>query len=315
MGLWYDYYAPMMGRGSGKKGRNNQTNDRQAILENMYLRVLGELAMNRFEWKGFEGTGVDTRFLEMMLYFHALAVVFRDDSERDADGNIIKVGTGQIFALRGAPSGTKNLVDNPVAFTLTGSNFQGARRTIANCVPIWSNYFRSPDLDIVTIYANKLATIDRTIEINSENARRSKILTYNENSTLTAKNINDMLNRGEATIPVNFNLGDMITALDLGIDPKSIESLSVLRSRIWNECMGLLGINNSNQDKKERLVESEVGANNDQIASSRRVNLNARQEAASKINAMFELDVSVDYYTDMPVETLNPATNEQTGSL
>lgn len=310
---WNNFYAPFMGRG---RLSNNQTNNRQTVLEAMYRRILGELAMNRFEWKGFEDTGVDTRYLEMMLYFHALSVVFKDGNKIDTEGNVIKVGTGQIYALRGNPSGTRNLVDNPTHFTLTGSNFQGRRLSIAECVPIWGNYFRSPDLDIVAIYSHKLAELDRTIEINSKNARRNKVLTYSENTQLTAKNVNDMIDRGEASIPVNFQMGDMVTALDLGVDPKSIESLSVLRSRIWNECMGLLGINNSNQDKKERLVAAEVGANDDQIGSARRINLNARQEAARKINEMFDLNVSVDYYSDMPTETVDPATNaEPTGGV
>lgn len=308
----YDnFYDALMGRG---RGSNNQTNNRQLVLERMHRRVLGELAMNRFEWKGFEETGVDTRFLEMMLYFHALTVVFKDDNEYDKDMNLVKVGTGQIYALRAAASGVRNLVDNPTHFTLTGSNFQGKRLSIARCVPIWANYFRSPDTDIVAVYAQKLAEIDRTIEINAKNARRSKVLTYNENTQLTAKNINDMIDRGEGSIPVNMQLGELVSALDLGVDPKGIEVLSIVRARIWNEAMGLLGINNANHDKKERVQAAEVEANDDQVGSARRVNLNARQEAAEKINKMFGLNVSVDYYTNTPPETVNPITNEQTGS-
>lgn len=293
----------------------NQANNRQFWLESMYRRVLGELCMNRFEWKGFDGTGVDIRYLEMMLYQTALSVVYKDDGIKNARTGALEVpGTGQIYALRAAPSGPKNLTDNPIAFTLSGPNFQGRRVKARDCVPIWGNYFRAPDIDIVEIYAYKLARLDRTIEINSDNARRSKALVYNETQQLTARNINDMFERGEATIPVNLGMGDTITAVDLGVDPKSIEALSILRARIWNECMGLLGINNSNQDKKERLVAAEVSANDDQVGSARRVNLNARQDAAKAITKKFGIPVSVDYYSDQPVETVNPLTNEQTGT-
>lgn len=308
--VWNHLYAPF------RRGRraNNQTNNRQELLEIMYRRVLGELAMNRFEWQGFEDTGVDVRYLEMQLYYHALAVVFKDTTKFSDDGQtVLRAGTDQIYALKASASGTRNLVDNPTAFTLTGTNFTGHTRSISECVPVWANYFRVPDLDIVNIYAWKLANLDRTIEINAENARRSKVLVYNENTKLTAQNINDMITRGEATIPVNFQLGELVTAVDMGINPDSVEKLSILRSRLWNECMGLLGINNSNQDKKERLVSAEVGANDDQVGSARRINLNARQDAAEKINKMFGLNVSVDYYTNSPVETVNPMTNIQEG--
>lgn len=307
-------YGNALPRRRGRKPRN-ETNERQLVLEQLYRRVLGELAMNRFEWKGFDKTGVNTRYLELQLYYKALCVVFKDrNAINPATGEIVKVGTDQIFAIQGAPSGQMNLVGDYTGYTLTGPGFSGTKRTINDCVPVWSNSFRVPDLDIVNIYAWKLSRLDRTIEINSENARRTKVLAYSENTRLTAENINDMLDRGEATIPVNMALGEMVTALDLGIDPKSLESLSILRSRLWNEAMGLLGINNANQDKKERLVSAEVGANDDQVGSARRINLNARQLAARQISEMFGLEISVDYYTNTPPETVDPVTVEETGT-
>jgi hypothetical protein len=280
------YYDPFMN--TGKRLRND-TESRQVMLERMYMRVLGELAMNRFEWKGFPPS-VNLRYLELTLYYNALSVVFKDKN------------TDALFALRGAPSGRRNMVDDPIAFTLTGPNFQGITLSVRKCVPIWANYFRVPDLDIVSTYAYKLSQIDRTIEINLNSARRTKVLAFNENSQLTAENINRQLERGDAAIGIDTSMGslsDMVSALDMGVDPKSIETLSVVRGRLWSEAMGLLGINNANQDKKERLVEAEVGANNDQIENTRQVNLNARQEAADAINRMWGLNVTVDYHTDL----------------
>lgn len=277
----------------GRKTANNPVNNRLYMLERMYTRVLGELAMNRFQWTGFPPS-VDTRYLEMTMYFHALSVVFVDKN------------TDKMFALRGAPSGPRNMVDNPLAFTLTGNQFQGITLSSRNCVPIWANYFRSPDLDIVQIYANFLANVHRTIEINAMSARRNKVLVYDENSRLSAENINRQIDEGQASIAVKSTLGDMIAALDLGVDPKSLEALSILRARIWSEAMGLLGINNANMDKKERLVSDEVDANNDQIENTRRVNLNERQNAAEKINVMFaaylDTPVSVDFHTEIGME-------------
>src|SRR5690606_31619781 len=89
-------------------------------------------------------------------------------------------------------------------------------------------------------------------------------------------------------------------------NPDHIEKLSIVRARLWNECMGLLGINNSNQDKKERLVSDEVKANDDQVSSSRRVNLNARQDAAEHINSVYGLNISVDYYSEIDAQLPAP---------
>lgn len=278
--------------------RNSPAQNEEAILQNMYERVLGELAMNRFKWTGFPES-VDTRFIEMQLHSHGLVIVFKDLSTNT------RPGTDRIFALRGTPSGSPNMMGNPVAFTLSGpgmsQHFQGLQLSAKRCVPIWPNFYRLTDWDIVSTYSRKLAKIDRTIEINMESARRTKILVYDENTRLSAENINRSIDAGEPAIRVKYDLGQMITALDLGVDPKSIETLSVVRSRLWAEAMGLLGINNANQDKKERLVESEVSANDDQVDNMRFVNLNARQQACEQMREMFpdELgSVWVEYRSD-----------------
>jgi len=290
----HDFYGRMRGYQRSSPAQNDE-----AILEGMYERILGELAMNRFKWTGFPES-VDTRFLEMQLHLNGLIVVFKDIGSKN------RTGTNHIFALRGTPSGPRNMLDNPVAFTLSGpgmaQHFQGVQLAINKCVPIWPNYFRRTDWDIISTYARKLAKIDRTIEINLESARRTKVLVYDENTRLSAENINRMIDAGEPAIRVKYDLGQMITALDLGVDPKSIETLSVVRSRLWSEAMGLLGIDNANQDKKERLVESEVDANSDQVENMRRVNLNARQDACKAMQRMFpeELgNVWVDYHTTL----------------
>jgi hypothetical protein len=63
--------------------------------------------------------------------------------------------------------------------------------------------------------------------------------------------------------------------------------------------MGYLGIDNANQDKKERLVADEVDANDSQTSLMRNVNLQARQEACLLINKIYGLDVWVEYNTEV----------------
>jgi len=94
------------------------------------------------------------------------------------------------------------------------------------------------------------------------------------------------------------------------VHPDSLPKLLIARSKMWNDCMTLLGINNSNQDKAERLVAAEVGANDEQIAASRAVSLGARTQAAEQINRMFpDLNVSVRFKLDdetAPPQTAQP---------
>ena len=57
--------------------------------------------------------------------------------------------------------------------------------------------------------------------------------------------------------------------------------------------MNYLGINNANQDKRERLVADEVSANDEQVDVCANVFLKARQECCEKINKRFNLNISV----------------------
>lgn len=280
--------------------RRNSTNNRLALLERLYSRLLGELAMNRFKWTGLP-ENIDVRFLELKLYMNARAVFFHD---RNLDAFLVMGGSG---------NGRVNYQDQPTTWLVVGTGYPSKTLKADQVVPIYANYLRSPDLDIVWIYASKLAEIDLTIEINMKSARRNKILAVPENQRLSAVNLNRQLDEGAASIQVSPALMDqaVIQAYDLGVDPLSIVNLHILRTRLWNECMGLLGIENANQDKKERLVASEVDANQDQTSMMRYVNLNERRRAAEEINKRFgeiagnfvngaePFKVEVEYWTDV----------------
>jgi hypothetical protein len=272
----------------GKGFNNNPANTRTGTIERMYHRILTELATNRFKWDGLPDS-IDVRFLEMKLFYKALAV-FYFDKEYD-----------QYLALDGTGTSYVNMLDNPTAFQVIGNHFVGKTISAKNCVPIWANYVRMPDIDIVQIYSHKLANLDRSVEINSANARQTKVIVSSENQRLTTTNISRQIDEGVNNIAVAGAMQDLafIQALDLGVNPDTIEKLHIVRTRLWNECMGLMGLENSNQDKTERLVSGEADANNDQTSAMRYVNLNARRIAATAINKKYpELNVSVRYYTD-----------------
>lgn len=285
--VWNSVYQPFV------NPRRGPTSETQMIAW-MIERKLLELSMNRFKWEGLPDE-VDIRWMEMSLNFYGLSVFFFDP-EYD-----------KYFAMRAAASGQLNFVGNPTEFHVYGNQFYQKTLGIDKCVPIWANYMRMPDWDIIRIYSQRLAEMDRTIEINSKAARRSKILTVSENSRLTVTNLNNMIDDGVGVIPVDSSLdpSSIIQSFDLGVNPDAIINMHMLRTREWGEAMTMLGINVSNQDKKERLTAAETSGNDDVIATIRATNLQARERACDEINKMYpNLNVSVSYTTDaMDVET------------
>jgi hypothetical protein len=288
-----NFYNPHLN--AGRKMRN-PVKDQQAYTEMMLRRIISEMCMNRFEWKGLPDS-INPRFLELEIFYRGMCVYYHDKL------------TGMDVVAQGSGVGAMNAFDEPTSFTVIGSDRQPLTLSVKKAVPIYANYLRTPETDVVELYAMKIAKFDRTIEITGDNMRQPKIIKAKESQRLTMSNINRMHEEGQGVIYTTDNLNlDDIDVLDLGVPSGYLSDLQTARTRLWNECMGLLGINHANQDKKERLVSSEVGANDEQVDAMKNVALNSRQRAAKLINDMFGLNVSVDYITEPPPEA-DPATD------
>lgn len=270
---------------SEKAFSRNKSRERLLLIERMYQRILIELCVNRFNWTGLPTT-VDVRYLEMTLFSKALCVFYWDKE------------FNRYLTLNASGVGKVNMYDNPTKFTVIGNTMVNKELSPSECVPIWANYTRSPDLDIVLVYANRLAEIDRTIEINTKQLRRNKLVFASQNTRLSMANIDRQIDEGQEKLYVTkgtFEKGD-IDSIDIGVDAHSIETLIMARERTWANAMTMLGINNFNTEKKERLVSAEVDGGDEQIDQMKNIALNARQQACKRIKEMYpNLDVWVEY--------------------
>lgn len=281
--------------------KNNPAGNALSLNERMYIRILTELSANRFKWIGLPDS-IDERFLELTLFHQALAVFYWDP---DYD---------RYLALRASGSGHVNMYDNPTTFTVVGNQSISktlhagsyvAEETVGGekisvtlppeCVPIWGNYLRIPDRDIVYVFAKRLAQIDRTIDINLQAMRYTTVITAPENQRLSWINIFRQWQEGQPVIlgVEGLQLDDMVKVWPVAPDKDVPLNLQISKSRIWNECMTLLGINNANQDKKERVVTGEVESNNDQVVSNRGIALNSRKIACDQIQRRWDLSLDV----------------------
>ena len=291
--------------------RFNAATNRMQLIESMYYRIITELACNRFKWSGFPDKDttpisgdIRPRYIELSLFRYALVVFFHHKK------------WDKFLALRAANPGPLDMYFDPTAFHVYG-NGNGAKTsdgTPANgidgltvsakeAVPIWGNYLRVPELDMVGIYANRMATIDRTIEINAMNLRHPTILATDAETKGSLMEIYKQIQDGQPVISVRTDfqktMSDKITALNLGIDKELISNLLIDKRKMWNECLTFLGINNANQDKRERLVAAEVSSNDSEVLATRRVSLDARQEACRQINARWGLSVAVEWNVEV----------------
>lgn len=264
--------------------------DHKDILRRMYERVLSEMCMNRFSWSGMPDS-VDTRFLEYTLFNHALSVFYFD---REYD---------RFMALRGAGAGAVNMYDNPTRFIAYGNQMFSRNLKATDCVPIWANYLRIPDWDIVRVYSARLAEIDTTIDVNMLSMRHPFVFSVDKNERLSMVNAFREVQEGYPVIfgTETFNptaLAEKVSLFDMTQKPGTVKEIQEVKTRTWNEAMTLLGIMNVNNEKKERMVTDEANGAAGPVLAQRSVSLNSRRKACDMINSKYDLDVSVEWNLD-----------------
>lgn len=282
-----EFYDPQL---MGKLAySNNPTRNRTRQIERFYIIHLTQMCANRFTWNGFPKE-IDARYLEMALTQRGLVVFFKEEKVYN-----------EYMVLRAGSLGPLNVYDNPTSYQVLGGSGDfrvNQKLTNEECIPIWANYMRVAEMPNIIMWANRLAEIDRTIEISAINARQTRAVSVPEDMRLSAQNVIQQMREGVETVFGTESLGDIIKAIetiDLESHPAKLPNLLISKGKIWNEIMTFMGVSNSNEDKKERLVSDEVHIKDEQIDLIKAMNLSSRQQAAERINEMFGLDISVEF--------------------
>lgn len=273
-----------------KRGKGLDKFHSSAILNNatylQWLNYLTELAICRFKWENLPAS-IDPRFLELTLFSQGHALWFKDPV------------LGVDLCLTATLQGEYDVYNNPIvrtAFAANGYNYQCDNM---NSVIIYNNYMRTGQIATVELYALRLTELDRTIDVNVKAQKTPVLITGSENQRLTLKNVYLEYDGNQPVIMGNKDGGiDQVGCIKTDA-PLVSPQLFDLKNRTINEYLTRLGVENSNQDKKERLVANEVGSNYGVVELSRRSGLLARQEACQKINDMFDLDISVNFNSEV----------------
>ena len=164
-----------------------------------------------------------------------------------------------------------------------------------NSVLVFNDYLRVPMFQTLQLYAQRLAEIDRTIDINVMNQKAPKIVRCDEKQRLTFKNL--MM---QAQGNVYWIFGDKnldlknVDVLDVS-SPYVGNELQILKHQYWNEALTYIGIENVTTEKKERLITNEIMSNMGDVEAQRFTRLNARKQACQKINELFGLEVNCEF--------------------
>ena len=225
-----------------------------------YKEVLENIIKGRFKVKCPEWWDVDY-MLNLLIYKGRFFITNTSAGVAPVDGS----SHGYNMFLR-APYLT---VVNSVLGTFDRILF--GRKRNAVCVYLYDNKgFRSM-YDIINVYAQKLANVDASIDVNLMNTRAAYIFNAEDTKQADeAKLIYDKISRGEPAVytrvrnPMNPENGGLeITTIPVKNNYIAGDLIEAKRA-IISEFLTLVGLNSTSYEKKERLITAEVDSNNEE---------------------------------------------------
>jgi hypothetical protein len=238
------------------------------------------IALNIFEWEGLPD-GIEEKHVEQFLFDDGAAIFFRDP---EMSYMCLKADVGQ----------GQNVYGEPLGWWATGFGYH-KYYDADKCVIISNNKPRIATANFIMFYANKLAEVERTADVNVKSCKTPFIFACDDKDVLSFKQIFAKVDGNEPAVYADRGLNlESLQVFQTGVKFLG-NDLQDYKHTVENELLTFLGVNNVNVDKKERLITDEAEANDELIQSFCDIQLEARERACKEINEMFGLNVSVKF--------------------
>ena len=241
-----------------------------------YFTQFFNLALNIFKW---EDTGeIESRFIERTLVENGYCFVYED---RDY-GLVCMPCT--LVGL--------NIYNEPTQIQITSPLISKTLKA-DDGVLIYNNYTKTGLIPIIMNYVDRLTEIETTINTNIYLQKTPYILVADKKTEKSVREVASQITSNEPIIIVKANLTENLQNLALNTNFVA-DKLYELKQNIENEFLTFIGLNNNSEsNKKERMLVDEVNVNNDYINRNVDILYNAREIACKKINEKFGVNWKV----------------------
>lgn len=252
-----------------------------------FTKYLLQKAMSVFEWDIPETWNKDY-FLYVLYCWGCVAVINTDKF------GVIPQGCGlKGYDVFYAP--THAVIANPLLSGILEPRI-GTQCELLKLQPDFSGI-----LDLVGHYAEQMALASQSVSVNLLNSKLSYVFTAKTKALAESlKKMYDQIASGEPAVVIDSrlknaadgeetwksfeqNVGGNYIVTNLLADLRKIEAMFDTE----------IGIPNANTDKRERLIQDEVNANNIETYSKCAMWLENLQDACKRVNDMFGLSIAV----------------------
>lgn len=201
-----------------------------------------------------------------------------------------------VIPLRCGHSGI-NMYNEPTECIIANPVLGEMRRVIGEeCALVRINPDYSGVMDIINRYAALLAMCDSSTAVTLMNAKVAFIgMASSKAQANTMKKMFDKIAMGEPAVFVNGDAVNKENFFFNNVKQNFVgEEIQRLKRMIQNDFLTEIGLNNANLDKRERMIQSEVDANNEEIQNNVQLWLDNIREGFRVANDLYGLGLKVE---------------------
>lgn len=200
-----------------------------------------------------------------------------------------------VIPLRCGHSGI-NMYNEPTECIIANPVLGEMRRVIGEeCALVRINPDYSGVMDIINRYAVMLAMCDSSMAVTLMNAKVAFIgMSSSKAQSNTMKKMYDELSMGKPAIFVNGDAVNKENFFFNNVKQNFVgEEIQRVKRMIQNDFLTEIGLNNANLDKRERMIQSEVDANNEEIQNNVQLWLDNIRDGFRIANDLYDLNLKV----------------------
>ncbi len=281
--------------------RNVRTQISNIKTVDMYKKQMISLASNVFNYKNLLDVApfMDLSYVNRELVHKGSIAFFNDEY----------LG---LLALPYVNMGRLDLYGRPIDIQVIGKNGYTRELKFGEYVIMYDNMMRFPLIFDILQYSERIASITRTIDINTVQQRTPRIWKTKTENLKTIQDVIDGIDANNEAITTYDNIELDDTQVVLQPAPFVADKLSEQKDKLWNEFLRLIGIANTSFQKKERNIQDEVFISQAGTIASRYTRFQARFEAITKINEKWGYNIEVEYYDGLPTTLSSPSDEYET---
>lgn len=265
----------------------NQSCNKQDIVEFYFYNSIMNLFVNRFKYTGLPES-IEPFFIERVMFFNGLGSFIYDDIA-DAFA-FMKVNLSGMYDIYNVPQ-------DRWAYANNGYMKEYGKD---NSVIMWDSATAFPYCYTASMYAETMANVWRTRDINMYSQRTPVAITSSDDEKLSYQVLGDEYSNYVPVIKISDTINiKNLQAISLGA-PYVVDKLEDELTVLWARVLTDLGYESNPSEKRERLISDEVAGNNGHTEGNRNIALALRERAIDACNKLFGWKAKVEFRSNLP---------------